>query len=262
MKVLVVISAVLAVAAAGAPILAYNSIAPYYSGNYNGLYNGLWNGIHPYSALPYHGARFATPYAYNTAPYAYNAAPYAYNAAPYAYNGLYGTSSQYHAQDEFGQASYGHATYNQAHSAVRDAFGGVTGAYSYVNPEGKIVETHYTADAVNGFRVASNDLPVAPAVPAAPVYPELVGPEPVQDTPEVVAARAEHLAAHAEAKSRTRRQAILSPFAYAHHGVLPYAHGVLPYTHGVLPYAAPAVRPATLTTVVNNPGHAVSYRVD
>nr|prf NCP-55 protein [Locusta migratoria] len=26
--------------------------------------------------------------------------------------------------------------------------------------------------------------------------------------------------------------------------------------------AAPAVRTATLTTVVNNPGHAVSYRVD
>ncbi|XP_071455038.1 cuticle protein 7-like [Hetaerina americana] len=237
MKVLVVISAVLAVAAAGNLGFAYSSVAPYYQG---------YHGVHPYAAYPYSSV---LPYSHGIA------APYAYNVAPYAYHGALATKSQYHAQDEFGQASYGHATHDQAHSAVRDAFGGVSGSYSYVNPEGKIVEAHYTADAVHGFRVASNDLPVAPAVPVAPVYPELVGPEPVQDTPEVVAARAEHLAAHAEAKSRSRRQAILSPFAYAHHGVLPYAHGVLPY-------AAPAVRPATLTTVVNNPGHAVSYRVD
>ncbi|XP_046404126.1 larval cuticle protein A1A-like [Ischnura elegans] len=257
MKVLVVISAVLAVAVAGDLGFAYSSVAPYW----NGAYGAYPYSAYPYSAYPYTGlhgfrAAVAAPVAAPVAPIAAPiAAPYAYNVAPYAYHGALATKSQYHAQDEFGQASFGHATHDQAHSAVRDAFGGVTGSYSYVNPEGKVVQAHYTADAVHGFRVASNDLPVAPAVPEAPVYPELVAPEPVQDTPEVVAARAEHLAAHAEAKSRSRRQAILSPFAYAHHGVLPYAHGVLPY-------AAQHVRPATLTTVVNNPGHAISYRVD
>lgn len=42
---------------------------------------------------------------------------------------------QYHAQDELGQASYGHAEPGQAHAAVRDAFGNVAGSYAYINPE-------------------------------------------------------------------------------------------------------------------------------
>ncbi|XP_046404228.1 cuticle protein 7-like [Ischnura elegans] len=226
MKVLVVISALLAVAAAGNLGFAYSSAAPYW----NGAYGAYPYSAYPYSAYPYNGlygfrAAVAAPVAAPVAPIAAPvAAPYAYNVAPYAYHG--GISSQYHAQDEFGQASYGHATYNQAHSAVRDAFGGVTGSYSYVNPEGKVVQTHYTADAVHGFRVASNDLPVAPAVPAAP---ELVGPEPVQDTPEVAAARAEHLAAHAEAKSRTRRGAVavVAPVSYSSSSLVRYASPVV-----------------------------------
>ncbi|XP_046404227.1 cuticle protein 7-like [Ischnura elegans] len=220
MKVLVVISAVLAVAAAGNLGFAYSSTAPYW----NGIYGGYPYSAYPYSALPYTAPVVSSRVAPIAAPIA---APYAYNVAPYAYHG--GLSSQYHAQDEFGQASYGHATYNQAHSAVRDAFGGVTGSYSYVNPEGKVVQAHYTADAVHGFRVASNDLPVAPAVPEAPVYPELVGPEPVQDTPEVSAARAEHLAAHAEAKSRTRRGAVavVAPVSYSRSSFVRYASPVV-----------------------------------
>ncbi|KAG8237234.1 hypothetical protein J437_LFUL017511 [Ladona fulva] len=261
MKVLVVISAVLAVAAATGTGFAYSTAVPYLNGlGYNGHFRNAYgyNGILPYAG--YHGYSSAVlPYAAHhvAAPYTAHhvAAPYAahHYAAPIAYNAL-ATKSQYHAQDELGQASFGHATHDQTHTAFRNAFGGVTGHYSYINPEGKIVEASYVADSL-GYRVASNDLPVAPAVPAVP---DLVGPAPVQDTPEVVAARAEHLAAHAEAKSRQRRQAIL-PLGYNGLHAYPYA---LPYTAHALPYAAHHVRPATLTTIVNNPGHAVSYRVD
>lgn len=38
------------------------------------------------------------------------------------------TKSQYHAQDELGQASWGHSEPTQAHAAVRDATGGVSGS--------------------------------------------------------------------------------------------------------------------------------------
>ncbi|CAB3389046.1 Hypothetical predicted protein, partial [Cloeon dipterum] len=45
---------------------------------------------------------------------------------------------------------------------------------------------------------------------------------------------------------------------YAAHVAAPLAYSAPLTTYA----AAPAVRAATLTTVVNNPGHAVSYRVD
>merc|ERR1711872_640715 len=68
---------------------------------------------------------------------------------------------------------------------------------------------HYVADAL-GFRVSGTNLPVAPSVPesaalvapaapAVPAVPALVGPAPVQDTPEVVKAREEFLALYNEA---------------------------------------------------------------
>merc|ERR1711976_845290 len=58
---------------------------------------------------------------------------------------------------------------------------------------------NYVADPVNGFRVAGTNLPVGPAVPAteslaAPVF-DLPLPVAVEDTPEVVAAKAEFQAA-------------------------------------------------------------------
>ena len=63
--------------------------------------------------------------------------------------------------------------------------GAVRGLYGYVDPNGKLVNVHYIADD-NGFRVlGANNLPEAPSVPA-----DLNGPDPVKDTPEVVAARA------------------------------------------------------------------------
>lgn len=108
------------------------------------------------------------------------------------------TSSQYHAQDELGQFAFGHRGDNQARDEVKSFDGSVRGAYSYVDPTGKLVNVQYLADD-KGFRVlGANNLPVAPALPA-PV--ELRGPEPVKDTPEVIAARADFEKKFAEARA-------------------------------------------------------------
>merc|ERR1712168_1683917 len=118
-------------------------------------------------------------------------------------------SSQFHAQDEFGQFSFGYENINSAKTETKDAFGVTRGSYQYVDANGILQTVNYIADPVNGFRVAGTNIPVAPAVPnvALPVAPEvpvvapLVAPVPVVETPEVAKARAEHLAAHAEAKA-------------------------------------------------------------
>uniref|UniRef100_A0A336KSZ3 CSON014675 protein n=1 Tax=Culicoides sonorensis TaxID=179676 RepID=A0A336KSZ3_CULSO len=95
--------------------------------------------------------------------------------------------SQYHSQDSLGQYTYGYAGGPSAKNEVRSLDGVTRGSYSYVDPEGKLQTVAYTADALTGFRVAASNLPEAPK--------DLnVAPEPVKDTPEVVKARAEHLA--------------------------------------------------------------------
>ena len=117
---------------------------------------------------------------------------FGYNLNPYAYSGFAGypayaaypaySSSQYHSQDELGQATYGYSYPGQASSTTRDAFGNQIGSYAYINAEGKEVRVSYVADA-NGFRVLSNDLPQAPVDnQVAPVFTG-VGPAPVEDTP-------------------------------------------------------------------------------
>merc|ERR1712226_1617863 len=131
-------------------------------------------------------------------------------------------SSQFHAQDEFGQFSFGYQNINSARSESKDAFGVTRGSYQYVDANNVVQTVHYTADDINGFRVAATNVPVAPAAAAVglPVAPEvpvsapLVAPVPVVETPEVAAARAEHLAAHEAAKAevaavseRKRREA-------------------------------------------------------
>lgn len=121
------------------------------------------------------------------------AAPLAYAAVPLAAP----ISSQYHAQDELGQYSYGYASGLSAKAETK-TFDGVTrGSYSYVDAEGKLQSVEYVSDALNGFRAAASNLPVAPAVPA------LVAPAPVSDTPEVAEAKAQHLAALQEIASRS-----------------------------------------------------------
>ena len=112
-------------------------------------------------------------------------------------------SSQFHAQDEFGQFSFGYENINSAKTETKDAFGVTRGSYQYVDANGIVQTVNYIADDINGFRVAGTNIPVAVAAaqPVAPAALPLVAPVPVLETPEVAAARAEHLAAHAEAKA-------------------------------------------------------------
>ncbi len=123
------------------------------------------------------------------APVAYHGVPVAVPAPVPVLPSI--TATQYHAQDEMGQARFGYAHPGQAATNYRDAMGNQIGSYAYFNPEGKEVRVSYTADH-RGFRVLSNNLPVAPSA-------NLVAP--VADTIEVAQAKAAHFAAHAEAKA-------------------------------------------------------------
>jgi len=141
------------------------------------------------------------------------------------------TSSQFHAQDELGQYSYGYAGGPSSKSESKDAFGNVRGGYSYIDANGITQTVNYIADPVNGFRVAATNLPVGPApqvqvaevrsVVAAPVGVAHVGhpvaishaaggpthiaalPLPPADTPEVHAAKIQHAVAHQDALIRS-----------------------------------------------------------
>merc|ERR1712025_1123491 len=93
-----------------------------------------------------------------------------------------------------------------ARSETKDAFGVTRGSYQYVDANNVVQTVHYTADDINGFRVAATNVPVAPAAAplGLPIAPEIPVPAPlvpVVETPEVAAARAEHLAAHEAAKA-------------------------------------------------------------
>ena len=167
-------------------VLAVAAHAQFYGGYGLGGYGGYYGGYYPYA-----GVR-ATPAA----------------AYPVAYGYPSFSASQYHAQDELGQASFGYAHPGQASTNYRDGLGNQIGSYAYINPEGKEVRVSYTADS-RGFRVLSNDLPVAPVA-------NLVAPVQVQDTPEVAAAKVDHAAAVTAAKSRGKRQVFgygAAPFA-------------------------------------------------
>merc|ERR1739838_203220 len=167
----------------------------------------------------------AAQYAYAGLPYAaapaVAAAPY---AAPYA---PYVPSSQFQAQDEFGNLNYGYANLNSAKQETGNTYAGVTGGYSYVDANGQLQKVEYIADGA-GFRVADSRLPVFnPDLPVAPVYtgvaptfnPEPlvapvytgVAPASVVDTPEVAEAKAAHaaalVAAAAAAADRRKREA-------------------------------------------------------
>merc|ERR1712123_126911 len=163
-----------------------------------------------------------------------------------------GASSQFHAQDEFGQFSFGHAGGPLARSEARNAYGITTGSYQYVDANGLLQTAQYVSDPVNGFRVSATNLPVAPAVPVvaplvAPVFnlPLPVAPE---DTAEVAAAKAAHLealaadaaaAAAAPAEVRKKREAeAATPII------------VNPYSAGL--FAAPGVYAATPAQIVAN----------
>merc|ERR1712156_722859 len=194
----------------------------------------------------------AAPYGLG-APLTYGAAPIAYQTAaapapvvtvnaapaPVPVAAPVAPSSQFHAGDEFGNIQYGYANINSQKHEVGNTYGGVSGTYSYVDANGVVQTTNYIADGL-GFRVQATNLPVAPAapevelpvapvheyelpvapvheytLPVAPVheYELPVGPESVVDTPEVAAAKAEHLAllAAAAAPAEEARSADVAP---------------------------------------------------
>merc|ERR1719281_2344661 len=108
-------------------------------------------------------------------------------------------SSQFQAQDEFGNVAYGYQNINSAKQESGNALGGVTGSYTYADEAG-VHTVNYVADAL-GFRVAGDNLPVAPVhaavAPVAPVHQAV----PVVDTPEVVEAKAAFFEAYEAAKA-------------------------------------------------------------
>merc|ERR1712223_1641243 len=194
------------------------------------------------------------------------AGAYAPYAAPVPVAAPVAPSSQFQAQDEFGNLQYGYANINSQKHEVGNTYGGVSGSYSYVDANGVVQTTNYIADAL-GFRVQATNLPVAPEAPEvaelkapvfgleapvfngvqapAPVF-DLVGPAPVEDTPEVVAAKAAFKAAFDEAASREKRSTpaattplVAAPAPVVAPAALPYAYAH-PYAHAAYPYAAAA----------------------
>merc|ERR1711881_751389 len=224
---------------AAAPALA--ATAPVVGAQYAAAYTPA------ISAVP---AVAAAPVAVAAAPAAYAAAPVAVAAAPVAGP----VSSQFQAQDEFGNLAYGYQNINSAKQEQGNTYGGVTGSYTYADEAG-VHTVNYVADDF-GFRVAGDNLPVAPVYNAAPVV----------DTPEVAEAKAAFFAAFEAEASRTKRSAQLAAFgptAYAGlaTGLLPAAPVAAAAYAAPLAAAAPA-REAVLTTIKLNPGHAIAYRVD
>merc|ERR1712183_1140988 len=234
MKFFAVIPAILAAAAAEAQL----PIAAQYLGG-AGLYNGAYGYAAPYAAAyaapvatavdakfaygapvtalnaapaayaPAPVAVAAAPAAYATAPAAYAAAPVAVAAAPLAAPIAGPVSSQFQAQDEFGNLAYGYQNINSAKQEQGNALGGVTGSYTYADEAG-VHTVNYVADDF-GFRVASDNLPVAPvynaALPVAPVHAAA----PVVDTPEVAEAKAAPLAAAAPSREAVLTTVKLNP---------------------------------------------------
>ncbi|XP_034949181.1 uncharacterized protein [Chelonus insularis] len=89
-------------------------------------------------------------------------------------------------QDSFGQYSFGYSAPDSARSEVRSSDGSTRGVFSYIDGSGIIQTAKYTADSVNGFKIEASNLPQAP--------------KPVEETPEVKAARLEHLRAYEAAR--------------------------------------------------------------
>lgn len=107
-------------------------------------------------------------------------------------------TSQFHSQDSLGQYAYGYSGGPSIKAESKSIDGITRGSYSYIDPDGKLQTVEYTADALNGFRAAATNLPHAP-------IDDKLAPEPVQETPEVAKARAEHLAAYKEAEIRAAK---------------------------------------------------------
>jgi len=141
---------------APSPLFSYSAALGRHAGVYSAPavapYSYRANIPQPVPAVPYAAAPVApvAPVA-RTAP----VAPVAQAVAPPAV-----TSSQYHAQDEFGRVSYGYENANSRKEERRDEYGNVAGSYSYVDSTGVPKTVSYIADAA-GFRLTgANNLPL------------------------------------------------------------------------------------------------------
>nr|XP_027235761.1 uncharacterized protein LOC113827066 [Penaeus vannamei] len=179
MNALTVISVATLVASGSASLLAYNGVY----GGHHGLLGAYpyagYSGVVPYAyagglpaaasltiKTPVIKTLAPTPISYNVAPapVSYNVAPVAvsYNVAPssVSYNvaPVAPVQSQYHAQDEIGQYSFGYAAVHlHALSLAMPSVLSV-GSYNYVDSEGKVQTQHYVADAL-GFRAPTTKRP-------------------------------------------------------------------------------------------------------
>merc|ERR1712130_181588 len=160
-------------------------------------------------------------------------------------------SSQFQAQDEFGNVAYGYQNINSAKQESGNAYGGVTGSYTYADEAG-VHTVNYVADAL-GFRVAGDNLPVAPVHAAVAPVNTLA---PVVDTPEVVEAKAAFFQAYEAAKSgivKREAQVLAAPSAYAGYG---YA---APAAYAGYGYAAPVAATYAAAPAVAAPAVAATY---
>merc|ERR1712055_1171863 len=184
-------------AAPAAAVPAYTAAAPVIGAQYAAAYSA------PAITAPV----AAGAYYVAAAPAAYAAAPVVAAAPTIAAPSV--TSSQFQAQDEIGNIAYGYQNINPAKQERGNVNGGVEGSYTYVDEAGSHT-VNYIADDY-GFRVTSDNLPVAPVHAAiAPVY-NGVAPVAVVDTPEVAEARAAFLATYDAAVQREKRSAQYLP---------------------------------------------------
>merc|ERR1712109_12414 len=202
--------------------------------------------------IGYAGAAPVAAPGYNTAAYPY-AAPVHAPVAP---------SSQFQAQDEFGNLQYGYANINSQKHEIGNTYGGVTGGFHYVDANGVVQTRQYIADHL-GFRAQATDLPVAPAVPE--VEP-LVAPVHEYELPVAPLAYGLPAAGYGYGlPAAGYGYAGLHAAGYGYAGLPAAAPVAVPapvVPAGAVVASAPATAEATLTTVKLNPGHAVAYRVD
>jgi len=160
------------------------------------------------------------------APVVQAAAPVAYAATPVHVAPAAVQGSQYHAQDDAGQYSFGYNDGSSVKQEIKTADGVIRGAYSYVDSDGIVQNVNYIADAL-GFRVGATNLPVhhvdAPVEAATPV--------------QAVAAAAP--VAVAQAPVAAAAPVIAPEVSYAY---LPYASN-----YG---YSVPAVAPAPVAAPI------------
>lgn len=193
---------------------------------------------------------------------------------------LYGAvSTQYVSQDGHGQYSYGYSEPNsQKHETKTGDV--VQGGYSYVDGHGIFQSVKYSSDPIHGFQVAATNLPKGPVDPAHAIVPAHYAPapvsyiapisyhaapisyastysapthyasvsyghaglpQPVQDTPEVAAAKIAHFAAHAQAKANLHHLYKRSAWQYAPSS---WSHAAAPAIHNGVPVETPEVQQA------------------